>query len=231
MWNYYLNAMIELNTDSTSHTSFKRFALKQAIEGAFQSNAMSENHYLQYIELLYANNPKDELIEQVFQKAIKAHQNSSNIWLQYTQYYIQENDPNKLNALRNVFEMAKKRLGPNSCDIWFLYLTYLKEYQSTETNAEFDRLISELACQPQSNFNVVKAQILEFLEKTTNMKRTRDTYNLFTKHFPGCYEAHATMSELEAKQVSKYKSIEKQLALQWKCSKSYLLPFFTFGFC
>lgn len=193
--------MIELNTDLTTLASLKRFGLSRAIDGAYQSNHMSEKQYLQYIELLYANNPKNEKIEEVFQTAVKTHENSPNIWLQYIRYYIQENDSNKLKTLQKLFETAKKRLGPDGSEIWYLYMTYLKSYQSSETNAEFERLISELACQPHSNFNPVKARILEFLQQTTNMKRTRDAYNLFIKHFPGCYEAHEMMADLEAKQV------------------------------
>lgn len=201
MWNYYLNAMIELNIDLSTHAALKRHALSQAFELAYQSNSMVEYHYLQYIELLYANNPKNERIERILEKAIKELESSPDIWFQYLQYFIKENDPKKLEKLRNAFETAKKRLGPDSANIWYLYLTYLKSCQTSETNAEFERLIKELACQPHFNFTVVKAQILELLEKTTNLKRTRDTYNLFTKYFPGCYDVYEMMAELEAKQV------------------------------
>lgn len=212
MWNYYLNAMIELNIDLSTHAALKRHALSQAFELAYQSNFMEKYHYLQYIELLYANNPKNERIERILEKAIKEYESSPDIWFQYVQYFIKENDPKKLTKLRNAFETAKKRLGSNSANIWYLYLTYLKSYQSSETNAEFERLIKELACQPHSNFTIVKAQILEFLEKTTNLKRTRDTYNLFTKYFPGCYNVYEMMAELEAKQV---------LAIAWFTGNLY----------
>lgn len=204
MWSYYINAMLALNDDksiATSLIALKRFSLSQAFEEANNSNQMSETHYLQYIELLYSSNPKDENIEQVFQKATKMYGTSESIWLQYLRYYIQANNFKKL---KDIFKTAKLRLGATmGAEVWELYLIYLKSLQSNEANSEFERLISEVACQPHRNFNVLKAHILELLATTISMKRARKTYQLFIKHFPSCYEVHEMMAELEAKQVKK----------------------------
>ncbi|XP_055310345.1 U3 small nucleolar RNA-associated protein 6 homolog [Sitodiplosis mosellana] len=204
MWTYYINAMLALNNDTSSAVTqigLKRFSLSQAFEGANNSNQMSETHYLQYIELLYSNNPKDENIEQVLQKATKMFGTSESIWLQYLRYYIQANNFKKL---KEIFKTAKLRLGAtNGSEVWELYLIYLKSVQSNEANSEFERLISEVACQPHRSFNVLKAHILELLATTVSMKRARKTYLLFIKHFPSCYEVHEMMAELEAKQLKR----------------------------
>lgn len=190
--------MVELNTDLTSLPSLKRYALCRAFEGANHSNLMSEKHYLQYIELMYSNNPKDENIEQLFQKATKLYPVSDLIWLQYVRYYIRENNYKKL---KDIFKTAKAKLGPKGTDIWYLYLMYLRTLQTNEANNEFDQLVAEVAAQPHSTFNILKAQVLEHIAASINMKRARKTYNLFIKHFPSCYEVHEMMAELEAKQV------------------------------
>lgn len=65
MWEYYINAMLELNSDLTTQASLKRISLSRAFRAANESNNMSEDHYLQYVELLYSKNPKDEAIAQV----------------------------------------------------------------------------------------------------------------------------------------------------------------------
>lgn len=199
MWNYYLNAMVELNADLSTLPSLKRYALSRAFEGANHSSQMSETHYLQYIELLYSNNPKDENIEQVFQKATKLHPNSEHIWLQYVRYYIRENNFKKL---KEIFKTAKTRLGSKCADIWYLYLMYLRTLQTSEANSEFEHLVTEVAGQPHSTFNTLKAQIMEHIAASISMKRARKTYNLFIKHYPSCYEVHEMMAELEAKQVN-----------------------------
>lgn len=202
MWSYYINAMLALNDDKSVPATLiglKRFSLSQAFEAASNSNQMSETHYLQYIELLYSSNPKDEIIEQVFQKATKMYGTSESIWLQYLRYYIQANNFKKL---KEIFKTAKLRLGATAgADVWELYLIYLKSIPGNEANSEFERLISEIACQPHQNFNVLKAHILELLATTISIKRARKTYQLFINHFPSCYEAHEMMAELEAKQV------------------------------
>lgn len=202
MWNFYINAMLDLNNEisaTSTQVGLKRFSLSQAFEGANNSNQMSETHYLQYIELLYSNNPKDENIEQVFQKATKIYETSENIWLQYLRYYIQVNNFKKL---KDIFKAAKLRLGPTKgSDVWELYSIYLKSLQSNEANSEFERLISEVSCQPHKSFNVLKAHILELLATTVSMKRARKTYKMFIRNFPSCYEVHEMMAELESKQV------------------------------
>ncbi|XP_031620644.1 U3 small nucleolar RNA-associated protein 6 homolog [Contarinia nasturtii] len=202
MWNYYINAMLELNKDLSSLIGVKRFSLSRAFAGGNNSNHMSENHYLQYIELLYSNNPTDENIEQVFQKAIKIYNNSQNIWLQYLRYYIQEN---KLNKVKEVFRSAKNRLDSKSSDIWELYLNYLKYLHSysKEANTEFEHMIRDVAAQPYNSFNILKAHILELIATTVGIKRARKTYELFIKHVPGCYEVHNMMADLEAKQLQR----------------------------
>lgn len=202
MWNHYINAMLGLNQDLSSLVGLKRYLLSQAFEGAYLSNQMSEKHYLQYIELLYSNNSKDENIEQVFQKATKIYVSSEQIWLQYLRYYIQENNFNKL---KEIFNDAKARLGSKSSEVWELYLNYLKSLQTNLANGEFEQLLLEIASFPQNSFHKLKAHILELIATTVNMKRARKIYQLFIKHVPSCYEVHEMMAELEAKQVTKSK--------------------------
>lgn len=180
--------MLELNSDLSTQSSMKRFALKKAFEGANESNHMSEDHYLQYIELLYTNNSKDDNIEKVFQKATKIYETSVRIWLLCMRYYIQDNNFKKL---QDVFKTAKNVLGAKGAELWQLYLIYLKSCRSAEAHAEFERYIHELSRQPHATFNVLKAQILELLATTVNMKRARKTYSTFIKHYPVCYEVQS----------------------------------------
>lgn len=65
MWDYYISAMLELNSDKTTQAGLKRSSLSRAFRAAHESNNMSESHYLQYIELLYNTKAKDEVIPKV----------------------------------------------------------------------------------------------------------------------------------------------------------------------
>lgn len=198
MWDYYLNAMLELNSDLATQASLKRHLLSRAFRAANESNNMSEDHYLQYVEMLYANNPKDETIAQVLNKSTTKFNHSLKMWLQCMRYYIQDNNFKKT---QDIFQKAKKHLGANGQELWQLYLIYLKTHQNAEANQEFEHLVHEVSCQPHPAFNVFKAKILELLATTVNIKRARKTYQLFIKNFPNCYEVHEMMADLESKQV------------------------------
>lgn len=54
MWDYYVKAMIDLHSDLNSLASLKRNALYRAFHLGNESGIMSEDLYLQYIELLYS---------------------------------------------------------------------------------------------------------------------------------------------------------------------------------
>lgn len=198
MWDYYLNAMLELNSDLTTQAALKRHLLSRAFRAANESNNMSEDHYLQYVEMLYANNPKDETIALVLNKSTTKFNHSLKVWMQCMRYYIHDNN---FKQTQEIFQKAKKNLGANGQELWQLYLIYLKTHQNTEANQEFEHLVHEVSCQPHSAFNVFKAKILELLATTVNIKRARKTYQLFIKNFPNCYEVHEMMADLESKQV------------------------------
>lgn len=199
MWTYYIDAMLELNNDLSTKAACKRSVLGRAFLTANESNKMSENHYLQYIELLHSNNPKDENIIRVFRKAVSLYKNSTKIWLQFMRFYIQADNIDKV---RETFKAARLQIGSNGADLWQLYMMYLKAIQNPSTNTEFERLIQEVACQPYSEFNNLKAFILETVAVTSNIKRARKCYDLFIRHMATCYEVHAMMADLEAKQVN-----------------------------
>lgn len=57
--------MLELNNDLSTLPNLKRDGLRRAFQIAYEQNHMSEDHYIKFVELLIALNPKQELIVQV----------------------------------------------------------------------------------------------------------------------------------------------------------------------
>ncbi|XP_031619899.1 uncharacterized protein LOC116338639 [Contarinia nasturtii] len=180
MWSYYIETMIEINKDLSTHALLKRQALRKALDGAYASNHMSENHYLLYIQQLYTNNPQDQNIENVLKKATQMYEGSLSIWLLCLRYYIQ--DENGFAKVRENFKKAKIALGPRGADIWELYFLYLKTWYTPEglkgrarTEArrqaqhELDRFISDLKQQTHAAFNQLKDQVLDTVANTPNI--------------------------------------------------------------
>lgn len=201
MWNYYINAMIDLNSDLSTQSLLKQMSLKRAFEGASRSSSMTEDFYIQYVELLFRMNQHDQSIERVLQKVTKLYERSLRIWLLCMRYHIQKSNFQKV---REIFKIAKNLLGTNGVEVWELYIMFVKSCRSSEANLEFNHFAVELSRQQNPAFNNLKANILEMLAATTSMKRVRKTYELFIKHYPVCYEVHDMMANLESKQVIKY---------------------------
>lgn len=199
MWNYYIDAMIELNSDLSTQASLKQYGLRKAFEGAYEANHMSEDHYLQYIALLFDNNRNDENIEKILHKATKIYDTSSRLWVQYMRYYIKHKQFKKV---QDVFQTAKNLLGENGTDLWQLYMVYVKSCRNNEAHAEYDRIIMDLSRQPYTSFNTLKAWAIQMVALTENLKRARKAYNLFIKYHPECYEVHDKMAEIQSKLVN-----------------------------
>lgn len=200
MWNYYINAMIDLNSDLSTQSLLKQLSLKRAFESASQTKYMTEDYYIQYVELLFRMNPNDQSIERVLHKVTKLYERSLRIWLLCMRYHIQKSNFQKV---REIFKIAKNLLGANGVEIWELYIMFVKSCRNTEATLEFNNFAVELSRQQNPAFNKLKAYILEMLAATTSMKKVRKTYELFIKHYPVCYEVHDMMATLESKQVMK----------------------------
>lgn len=65
MRDYYVDAMLKLNTDLSEHIQLKKDGLCHAFKSIYESNDMTEDHYIQYVELLFTDDPKQELVAQV----------------------------------------------------------------------------------------------------------------------------------------------------------------------
>lgn len=198
MWASYLDTMITMKSDLSTLSSLKRYALYRAFEAANRSHKMSERHYLQYVELLYTKNPNSANVERVLQEALQVHSKSLEIWYQLARYYIR---CNSFKRLQEVFIAARQRLGGNCAEVWYLYLMFLRTQQTAETNTEFEKIVVELATQSHPTFGPLKGDILEHIAVTSNIKRARKMYNLFSKHSPNSFEIYDTMADLESKQV------------------------------
>lgn len=198
MWDFYVNAMIELNSDLSSQTQLKQCALLKAFGGACQFNHLTEENYIQYIELLYKLNPSDENIEKVFQKATKANGRSLRVWLLCMRYHIQQNNSKKV---RETFRVSKELLGRNGVKIWELYMMFVKSFGNPDAHKEFKHFNIELSRQHHPAFDRLKANILEMLASTAGMKMVQETYELFTKHYTICDEVHAMMTDIQSRQV------------------------------
>lgn len=123
MWSLYIDAMIDLNNNKSTQPSLKQKCLLAAYQGAHDAKCLSEQQYLQYIELLKSN-PEEEYqlkLCEVLENATEIYSNSIELWKLYLKYYMQKDDENKV---YDIFAVASKIIGCDSLPLWEL----LKQY-------------------------------------------------------------------------------------------------------
>lgn len=203
MWDYYLNAMIEQNKDSSTNKrliSTKQTLLCKAFQSAEELHRLSENHYIQYIELMYTLNPiyYDKDILCAFSNALKLYENSVAIWLLHMRFYIQQKN---LVKVQEIFNAGRTKLGARSHELWKLYAIFLKTCPKNLADPQFKHFITELSQQKYPSFNKLKVIMLEYIEITSPIEEVRKVYHLFINNYPACYEVHEFMADLEERQV------------------------------
>jgi len=65
MWSFYINAMIDINRDLTTHAALKKKSLNDAFKGAHSAQCLSEDQYFHYIENLIEAEEKEDYIVEV----------------------------------------------------------------------------------------------------------------------------------------------------------------------
>lgn len=113
----------------------------------------------------------------------------------HLRYYILQGNFKKA---QQVFKTAKKNLGGNGHEIWKIYMLYLRTLGYKESVMEFNSLVDDLIQQHDPNFNEIKANILELQALVSGIEAARETYHLFTKHYPNCC-IHEKIADLESK--------------------------------
>lgn len=198
MWNYYVNTMTELYGDSSTQTEIKRCALLKAFTGACEFSHLTEENYIQYIELLYQSSRRnDDEIDAAFRKATKIYSRSLRMWVLCMRYYIQQENAKKV---RDIFKASKDLLGKNGVEIWELYMLFVRAVGGPQAKKEFEQFIADLARQHYPAFDKLKVHVLE-LTAINGIRMVKDTYNLFTANYPHCNELLAIKTHMESTKV------------------------------
>lgn len=212
MWNYYLDAMLMLNRDPTPRLlTIRRRMLGRACKRADVADRLSERHYLHYVEILYAVQQRHDVIEAVLKRAIAKFSASLAMWQLYMRHYIRID---RLDEVRRVFELSRKKLAQQALPLWELYLQALL-CEPEANRPDILALYEESMQQYSAGFAKLKCGFLEWLlrlpagassDKTATsngggeleMKRVRLMFKRCRRMGTACNEMYAKMDELEA---------------------------------
>ncbi|XP_055371076.1 U3 small nucleolar RNA-associated protein 6 homolog [Condylostylus longicornis] len=198
MWNYYLNAMLELNQDLSTQKNYKREKLGSALKAAHEANFMSEYFYDLYIDLLKEDKvgPWDYLIE-IMNSAVERYPQSIKLWEHLTTFYTIKDDAT---MVEESFRKAKDKLGSSSAKLYKILLQY---YQTKpDCYDRLDSIYNEVCKETAEDFLNFRVDYLEYTALVKeDFELTRKLYDELTLLSPAVLTLHETMAYLESTQL------------------------------
>lgn len=201
MWTHYLNAMIELNNDTSTFTSLKRYLLGTAFKAAFDAKQISETHCVRYIDFTYTARATDAMILDVLEGVLSIHPTSKCLWECLIKFYIQKNDDRKV---EDIFNTVRTKLGDESISIWSLYMKYLFTLNSTKRSNKISQFFLQVVKEPSDNFRLFKVDAIEYTAALFGIKEARHLFNFTMKNGVPCLEIYNKLANIEELQVCNF---------------------------
>lgn len=201
MWTLYLNAMIELNNDTTTFQSLKRSVLGCAFKAAYDAKQIGEVHCIQYINYMYTTGATDDVILNILEVVLTIHPTSTMLWESHLKFYIQCNNNQKV---EEIFKTARTALGDESYPIWTLYMKNLFTLKSTHRSSKINEFFLQVVKEPSNNFRPIKIDSIEYTAALFGINEARQFFNFAINNGFPCLEMYNKMADIEELQVYHY---------------------------
>lgn len=169
MWTYYLDTMLFINYDKSSHVPLRRRVLGQAYKKADLQGHMNIEHYSNYVEMMYECEASAELVEQIIQRAIAKFGDSIEMWRMYMQHYMRVENSDRV---KEVFDKARKRLAQGAAPLWKLYISYLNTFGLTAAKEVYEEVLK----QTTPEFDEIKVNFVDWAYTMAGIKYTMSVY-------------------------------------------------------
>lgn len=211
MWTFYINAMIELNENIATLPLLKRSVLGCAFKAAYDAKQISEEHCIQYIDIMYTTGAAEDMILNILEGALASFPMSVTLWESLMKFHIQSNDDCKV---EEIFKNAKKELGNDAYPIWSLYMKYLFTLMTKGQSKKIKEFFSQVVTEPSDNFRSLKVDCIEGTATMFGVNSARQFFNNAIKNGFPCLEMYKKLAEIEEMQVCQItdgSSVEKIL--------------------
>lgn len=209
MWTYYINAMIDLNKDSSTQSKLRYNCLLTAFKSADDASALTEEQYIQYIDNLKRSTESDEtahLMLAVLHGATITYSTSVELWSMYLKYFIKQNNEAKV---REIFAIATKKCGRKSLPLWELLKQYLYIVTLAEDKQKQEKFFLDAMSQAEPISSHFKSEYIEWLAFTSGIFKAREIFYDLIEKSPS-YAMHMKMLEIN-KRVVVHETIEQEL--------------------
>ncbi|XP_065095311.1 U3 small nucleolar RNA-associated protein 6 homolog [Ochlerotatus camptorhynchus] len=198
MWSHYIDAMLKLNEDMSSHQKLRRRVLGVAFKKAFETGFLEEDKYAQYLKLLiHTDKPQDTFVTEVLEKALGAYPNSIKLWELHLNYLARKE------ASAEEFDAVfKKSLNKCTGDVLPLWIVRFQYYHTrTDLHQRLEKTFKEAINQTPAISVHFQPLYLEFLVITEDIDAARKQYRQMQRSCCPCLELHRKMAQLESIQA------------------------------
>lgn len=198
MWSYYIDGMLKVNEDMSSHQKLRRKVLGIAFKKAFETGFLEEEKYVQYLKLLiYTDKPQDVLIISVLENALDAYHSSVKLRELNLVYLARKQEsPEKFDA---VFKQSLAKCGSDVLPLWIARVQYY--HTRTDLSERLEQTFKEAINQSPIISTHFQPLYLDFLAITEDIGAARKQYRKMQQNCCPCLQLHRKMSQLESIQA------------------------------
>uniref|UniRef100_A0A8D8B5S7 U3 small nucleolar RNA-associated protein 6 homolog n=1 Tax=Culex pipiens TaxID=7175 RepID=A0A8D8B5S7_CULPI len=198
MWTLYVDAVLKLNEDMTSHQKLRRKTLGNVFKKAFESGSLEEDKYVQYLKLMInVDQPQESLVTAVLTKAIESYPKSTKLWVLHLTFLAKQEAP--ASEIEDIFKKALVNCTEDLLSLWTVRFQYY--HTRTDLPKALEQTFKDAIVQPPTIASHFQPLYLEFLVVTRNIDAARKKYLEIQKNCAPCLELHRKMSQLESIQA------------------------------
>ncbi|XP_062547960.1 U3 small nucleolar RNA-associated protein 6 homolog [Armigeres subalbatus] len=198
MWSYYIDSMLKINEDMSSHQKLRRKALGVAFKKAFENGSLGEDKYVQYLKLLiHTDKPQDALVNGVLEKALDAYPSSVKLWELNLLYLARKQEPSEKFDI--VFKQSLIKCGTDVLSLWIARFQYY--HTRTDLSERLEQTFKEAIIQSPIVSTHFQPLYLDFLAITEDINAARKQYRQMLRNCCPCLQLHRKMSQLESIQA------------------------------
>ncbi|KAK6636837.1 hypothetical protein RUM43_010500 [Polyplax serrata] len=195
MWNYYLDHVMEVYTNSTLKPKlpiFKSRIFQNAMEGALNSNHLTEKYIMNWIDTLKKSEKQCTKLEELLLKGVMLYPGSLPLWHARIRYHLSLDEGEKGKEL---FKEAVTKVT-DCVPLWELVIEYCKLKKTPDIEEIFKDGIRRRGRVAQA----IKPLYLEWLAETKGVEETRRVFETSEILHPPCLELYRVMVKVETKQ-------------------------------
>lgn len=198
MWSYYIDSMLKVNEDMSSHQKLRRKVLGVAFKNAFETGYLQEDKYVQYLKLLiHTDKPQDAFINDVLSKALEAYPGSVKLWELRLVYLARKQD--SLQEFETVFKQSLAKCSEDVLPLWIARFQYYHTH--ADLSDRMEHIFKEAIHQPPVISKHFQPLYLDYLTITEDINVARKQYRQMQRDCCPCLELHSKMSQLESIQA------------------------------